>query len=248
MLVHRVEGGGERRSMGWNEWAVGLGSVQPLAWSCAGWVAWSRLPEPRFGLALAVGALLAHLGWGLLHLDLLAVAPGALLDLRAGFCVLFVPLGLFAVAPWGAGRAELERFLSAGARALVPGLALARLGCLVAGCCSGIELPAFDPSLLYGRAYGLAYGLLRHPVPAYELFGLGALALWLKRVEPERVAPAFMLGFGALRLALEPLRAVPPLGPPIVDARWLAAGWLVAGALWWLALVRGRMREAVRAR
>lgn len=197
-------------------------SVQPLLCWLGFWLAYVRLPERRFAGALVVGALAAHLGWAFLHLDRVLDAPWAVADPRSGFSVLFVPLGLLGTAPWCAGSVERERFLASGARALLPGLALARLGCLVAGCCGGVAL---ETPVLASLAE-------RHPVALYELAGLAACALLLQRVDTARVAPVFLLGFGGLRLALEPLRAPPPLGEPVVDPSWLAAAWLCVGAIW----------------
>jgi hypothetical protein len=196
--------------------------LQPLVCWLGFWLASTRFPERRFAVALGCGALAAHLGWALLHLDRVAEAPMAVLDPTSGFSVLFVPLGLLIAAPWRDEPGECARFLCAGARALVPALALARVGCLLAGCCVGVPL----------ATSALASLAARHPVALYELAGLGALALALQRVDPARVAPAFLLGFGALRLVLEPLRAPPPLGEPVIAPSWIAAAWLCAGTLW----------------
>lgn len=149
----------------------------------------------RFVAALGLGALLAHLGWGLLHADHARDPLAAGLDPTAGFSVLFVPLGLLA----------LERSAAA-LRALPLALAVARAGCLVAGCCAG------------------PHG---EPVPALEIAGWIALHAAAARTPDAAVPPLVLAGFGALRLLLEPLRAAPPLGPPVVPAEALAAAWLV---------------------
>ena len=136
----------------------------------------------RFVAGLALGAACAHAGWALLHLDEVRAHPWALLDPTTGFAVLFVPLGL----------AALER--SAAAFAALPlALAVARLGCLAAGCCHG---PAGEPT------------------PLAEVTGLVALHFAVRRLPSCGILPAVLVGFGLLRLVLEPWRAQPPLGPP----------------------------------
>jgi len=61
----------------------------------------------------------------------------------------------------------------------------------------------------------------------------------------ERVAPVFLIGFGALRLLLEPLRA-PGSFTPALSPAWLAGAWLGLG----LSLLAGarRGRAAVNPR
>ena len=104
-----------------------------------------RSPSPkrvRFIGALGLGAVFAHLGWAVLHVPAVAAHPLALLDLTRGLTVLFVPLGLLL----------LER--SAAAFASLPlALAVARLGCLAAGCCHGA---AGEPTPVYEAAGLLA--------------------------------------------------------------------------------------------
>jgi hypothetical protein len=180
----------------------------PLAFHAAAfWVAvlaFRARVEPlryavRFPLGLALGALAAHLGWALLHLDAVRTMP-ALLLASTGFCVLFMPLGLLAVAPWR--RGEHDAFLAAAFGALPVALATARLGCFAAGCCG--------------------------PPVAIALDALGMVALHAAARSAPRplVMPLVLGGIGAVRLALDPLREAPPLGPPLVSASWLAAGWL----------------------
>jgi len=176
----------------------------------------------RFVAGLVLGGALAHLGWAALYADRLLAQPAALLA-PAGFCVLFVPLGPLVVAPWRASRAERDRFLAAALASLLPALATARVGCLVAGCCGGIptDLPwgmrlAGDP-------------IARHPTALYDIAGLLALSRIARRLPPERVAPAVLVGLGLLRLAIDPLRALPPLGPPLWSPGWIAALWIALG-------------------
>ena len=203
---------------------VSLAQLQPFAWCAGFWTAWlvysrrAHAPRPvRFACALALGAALAHAGWLLLQLPVIAPAlrarPGLLLDPRLGACVLFVPLGPLLLERSGAAIASLPL-----------GLAVARLGCLAAGCCRG------TPSSAPWAVGGL------HPSALYECAGLLVLHTLVSRAAPRQRAPLVLAGIGALRLVCEPLRAAPALGPPLVPPAALAAAWIVLAApLAWLA-------------
>lgn len=206
-------------------------AFQPAFLSAALWVAVAgfhrRLPESRSGvrhlLGLALGALAAHLGWAVLHADRVLARPEVLLDPTSGFCVLFVPLGPLAVAPWRGAAAARAEFLTAALGALPLALAVARLGCLAAGCCHGV------PAAASWIATAPGSGPPHHPTALYETLGLAALhalAAWLPRAA---VAPTVLVAVGALRLAIEPFRAAPPLGATLVPIAWLAGGWIAAG-------------------
>jgi hypothetical protein len=185
---------------------VSLALLQPVLWSAAFWTAlWlyarrAGARPARFGFALALGAAFAHAGWLLLHAPqtwpALPARPGLLVDPLLGSCVLFLPLGPLL----------LER--SPAAFASLPlALAVARLGCLAAGCCQGARVFEIAGLLALHRAVG----------------GAGALAV-----------PIVLGGIGALRLLLDPFRAEPPLGAPLVPASAIAAAWIfVAAALAW---------------
>jgi Prolipoprotein diacylglyceryl transferase len=174
-----------------------------------------------WGLVLA--GLLAHAGWLGLHASVAgAAAPAATVFPLRGFSLLFVPLGPLLVAPWGCGLRAALRQLAPVCAALPLALAVARLGCLAAGCCLGRPVGT-GPWSAFMAWDGL------HPVRLYEIAGWLALAGALPRLPQSRVAPAFLIAFGALRLLLEPLRA------PVVPAAWpaplcLGAGWVAFGA------------------
>jgi len=210
-------------------------TLQLLAWCAAFWAALigfaarqERVCHPaRFLLGLALGAALAHLGWALLNPALVRAQPRILLS-PLGFTELLVPLGLLAAAPCCARSGARTRFLSAALGALPPALATARLGCLAAGCCAG------TPSTL-PWAIALKGGPRLHPVALYEIAALVALSLATRRADPRSIPAAVLAGFGAIRLALEPLRAPPPLGAPLVPPALLALGWIALGALAWRA-------------
>jgi hypothetical protein len=188
--------------------------LQPLALCAAFWVAVlgfrarsdARFAR-RFPLALGLAALAAHLGWALLHARDVAQLPAALLA-PVGFCVLFVPLGLLGAAPWRRGREERDAFLGAAFGSLPLALATARIGCAAAHCCGPLAALALDAAAML------------------------ALHAFVRGARVERIAPLMLMGIGAARLAIEPLRAPPPLGPPLVPAAWLAAVWLAIGGAW----------------
>jgi hypothetical protein len=200
--------------------------VLPLLFWCAGfWTAIAlflrargpggRADPLRFLAGLVLGAVLAHLGWALLNLPALREHPAAWLDPSVGYSVLFLPAGVLLLAPW-AGAAQ----------SLPLALAVARTGCLVSGCCGGIPSPA------------LPWGF--HPTPAYEIGLLVALHFVVGRLEGARAVAAFLIGFGAIRLALEPLRAAAPLGEPSLPASWIAGLWVAAGLVGWAVERRSR--------
>jgi hypothetical protein len=174
----------------------------------------------RFVAGLAAAGLLTHLGWALLYLDAVLSHPALLADPFVGQSVLFAPLGILLLAP---GRSSARsRYLSAGLGSLPLGFAVARLGCMAAGCCHGIA-----------GAHAL------DPAPLGDIAGLLALGALTRRLPDALVGPATLSGFGALRLALEPLRAPPPLGPPVVAPSVLAIGWILIGSALGVAARRG---------
>jgi hypothetical protein len=208
---------------------VSAAQAQPIAWCAAFWTAlflYSRRARPvqslRFACALALGAAFAHVGWLLLHLPetwpALRARPGLLFDPSLGFCVLFVPLGPLL----------LER--SPAAFASLPlALAVARLGCVAAGCCQGI--PTAAPWAVSGV----------HPTAVYEIAGLLALGGAAARADARFAAPVVMGGLGALRLLVDPLRAAPELGAPVIAPAAIAAAWLGGAAtLAWARAARAR--------
>ncbi len=208
-------------------------SAQLLALCVAFWIAvlgfGRRAPTPaesaRFVLGLALGAALAHLGWVLLYADRVWMHSWLWVDPARGFTVLWLPLGPLVTAPWRAGAAARTRYLAAAFASLPLALAAARVGCLFAGCCHGIPT-----QLPWGVA--LAGELApRHPTPLYEIAGFLGLHFAARAAPDPRVAPLVLIGFGLLRLGVEPWRAQPPLGAPLVPAWLLAAAWVAVGRI-----------------
>lgn len=203
---------------------------QRIAWWLGFALALSRFRGPelgRFALALVTGAAAAHLGWLALHADRVPADVSVLADPTRGFSVLFVPLGPWLVG-WTAVRATRRRgFLVEALRGLPLALAMARLGCLAAGCCGGVAIEhgagVFGPTGSWGG------GPSTHPTALYEASALLLLHRTLARVPADHVPSCFALGFASIRLAVEPLRAIPPLGAPRLPVEWIAAAWWGAG-------------------
>jgi hypothetical protein len=195
--------------------------IQALCWMAAFWTAVLGFRSARSGrdaglrwlAALTLVAVVAHLGWALLYLDLVLAQQAPLRSVGQGATCLFAPVGPLVVAPWRSHAARVREFLTDAFAALSLALAVAKLGCLAAGCCGG----------------ALLGGGLRHPTALYE--GIGYLCLHgACRRLPRRLAPAlFLAGFGALRLAVQPLRASPTLGAPTLSAESIAIFWVVLG-------------------
>jgi len=178
--------------------------LQLAAWCAAFWLAvWlhaRREPGPRarmrFALALGLGALLARIGHSVLF-----GGAGRMLDPREGFSVLFLPIGVLAFEPSPAAFSALPL-----------ALAMARLGCLVAGCCRGVG---------------------GEPLPLVEASVLALLPPILSRGAPEDHAGRFAFAFGGLRLFESPWRAPVPGGavatPELVAFAWIGVGALLLG-------------------
>ncbi len=188
-------------------------------------------------LGLMLGVALSHGVWSLLHAGSPSAALARALDPSSGFTLLAVPLGPILLGGFaqlracGARRerARAQRRSDAVLLALPLGFAVARAGCVVAGCCAGIAR-TWPPGL---------FVLPRVPMAALEIAGWSCCAALLPRVPARLRAPAFCMAFGGLRLLLEPLRAsasdTGAVPAPLLAPAWLAAAWLAGGAAWWCA-------------
>lgn len=210
--------------------------LQPVALCGAFWVAVRgfrrRVPDGahagRFAFGLGLGAVLAHAGWLALYPQQVWQHPWAALDPTLGFCVLFVPLGPWLVAPRSPAPAATSQrvcYLAAALGSLPLALATARLGCIAAGCCGGViaELPWL--ASVRGNA------VVRHPTAVYEIAGWLALHWIVARARPSLVAPVVAIGTGLIRLAVDPWRVSPPLGAPLLPVPLLACGWVAVGGV-----------------
>jgi hypothetical protein len=195
---------------------VSLAALQLLTWCAAFWTAlWLYVRRARPARPARFAAALA-LGAALAHGGwLLLHAPLLWPALRARPGLLLDPSLGYCVLFLPLGLLAIERSPAAFA-SLPRALAVARTGCLAGGCCLGVVPALFEIAALLG----LDAGLRRLP-----LARAGALAL---------------AAIGALRLLLEPLRAPPPLGEPMLPPALLAAGWVALGAARWLRA--GRMQ------
>lgn len=200
----------------------------------------------RFIVGLALGAGMAHLVWVLLRPGLLWAQPTILWNPTLGSTVLAVPLGLLLTAPGVAPQRARARYLAIALGSLPLALAVARLGCLVAGCCHGVatELP-------WGMRLPGGGGPV-HPTPLYEIAGCVTLFFVMRRLPRSHWAGTVLVGFGVIRLAVSPWRASASLGDPLVSAHWLAALWIPVG-LWLTPLpdrfgLRGVLRPSARHR
>jgi hypothetical protein len=131
----------------------------------------------------------AHAGRFVLGLALAAAAA------RTGG-LLWAPLALVLAAPWRAR--PRAAFLEAALPALPLAFAVAKLGCVAAGCCEAALVEAF----------------------AFAAVGLG-----LSRLPPRLRASAALAGIGAVRLAVLPLRPGAELSGWLA-ALWLLAAAL----------------------
>lgn len=184
---------------------LALAAAAPVAW-----LGFARDPDAathraRFAVGLVAGAACALGGGAVLHGD-----PGA------GASILLFPVGVLA-SELGLPEPERARYRAAALRALPLAWAVARVGCLAAGCCGGV------PANPFGAWTGV------HPTPVYEMAGLAVLHVVVRDRPPRVAAAAVLAGFGGIRLAVEPLRAAPAAGPPLIPAAWLAALWVAAG-------------------
>jgi|LFRM01.1.fsa_nt_gb phosphatidylglycerol:prolipoprotein diacylglycerol transferase len=201
------------------------------------------------GLALVIGARGCHF---ILHGELYADHPGRLFDLSWRGFSLFG--GLLLGLPVGYGMARwlgvvFWRLCDAATPALGAGLALARVGCFLAGCCGGLPTslpwgvvfspgsPAHIQQVLSSPTLFPAGPLPVHPTQLYEaaaaLSGAGLAArLLARRARPGVACTAFALWFTAVRWGIFYLRPQPeadglmPFFQPALYALTLLVGVL----------------------
>jgi len=128
--------------------------------------------------------------------------------------MLFAPLGPIA---WRWARRDSAAALDADLRALVPGLAVARVGCVFGGCCAGRPWPVAWPDL----------GLAAIPTAALEAGSTGLLACLTRRAGRGWLALA---GLAVVRGGFLPLRA-PAAHGAADDWVWAAVWAWCASAL-----------------
>jgi len=178
--------------------------------------------------ALSLGALACHGIW-CLQVGM-AWGDWGWLDVTSGATLLGLPVGFVLCGPWGRGRVACCDFWAAAARALLPALVAARLGCWLSGCCLG--------ALLAEPFVGKSLIVLRHPVALYEVACWLGLRPLLSRLGRDAVGPVFLLCFGLARWGTAPWRAPAPESL-ILSSECLASVWVMAGLAGLWALPRG---------
>jgi len=118
---------------------------------------------------------------------------------RAGG-LLWAPAGLLLAAPWRAPARA--RFLGAALPALPLAFAVAKLGCLAAGCCAA----AGGEALGFAAVHAAARGLPRRRAAAVALAGIAAVRLAVIPLRPEARHSALL---AAVWLAAAALRCRP---------------------------------------
>jgi phosphatidylglycerol:prolipoprotein diacylglycerol transferase len=126
------------------------------------------------------------------------------------------------------GRLPAGVGLDAGAVGLALGQATGRLGCLGAGCASGVVVPAGSgwPALDLPDVSGLVAA--RFPSALLEsaadlVLGLVLLWLWSRRLRPGTVAAAYLIGYGLLRALAELFRGDGTAIGPLALGQWWGA-------------------------
>lgn len=208
----------------------------------------SRLLDAA-AIALVAALVGARLGYVLLHWPEYAAAPASILFIWEGGLSLLGAITLGAPAAAIALRwtgLQIGRGLDAAAPAVAFGQAVGRLGCLFAGCAAGgpVAGNAMVPALLLPDAAGTV--LPRFPSQLVEAGGEAALGVilmvaCLRGTAPGTVAALYLLGYGLLRLAAEPMRADQILAGPVAVASLWSGAAVLAGAYW---LYRSRRATA----
>jgi phosphatidylglycerol:prolipoprotein diacylglycerol transferase len=220
-------------------------------------IALATFAAGRVHFVLANWGRFAAEPWRIVNVSSSALhAPGALLGAAAGS----------ALAAWLL-NISISRLADALAPAVAIGIAVARVGCFLHGCCYGaycsypwaVSLPA--DSYVYLRQLedgvlppGATRSLPVHPLPLYFMlagFGIAVFLLWLRprKDYDGQLALVFLLLFSVSSALLEPLRADDPMRVywgPLPQLLWVSAGMSVAsGLLLAVTELRNRRRQSV---
>jgi len=106
---------------------------------------------------------------------------------------------------------SLRAWLDAASPGAAAGIAVGRIGCLMAGCCHG-KPTLFPIALVFDRFDTVArpIGVPLHATQIYESLGAAALAaglFWMPARPPAHRVCLFVAGYGLLRAVVETLRA-----------------------------------------
>jgi len=218
--------------------AAGAGLAPAIAFHVADRAGLPRARSTAFLVSGFVGAFVAA------KLGAFAVSGAAAtsLDLlrTGGTSSLTIPVALLVGAfAARAFRLPPARALDVACAGAAPGIAVARIGCVFAGCCRGVDVDA--PWL---RSLFEKLGMPPvHPLPLYEVIVLAALTPFVLRRAvsgtPGTAAALFAATWGALHLAMAPLT-------PESSPTWLAAVQVTAASACLLigAAVLARARAA----
>jgi phosphatidylglycerol:prolipoprotein diacylglycerol transferase len=200
------------------------------------------------GLAFLGGARLVHVvATGGAPADLWMLGAGGFSVLGGALCAVVAGLATARarkIDPWATADAA--------APAVGVGVAIARVGCTLGGCCFGLPYaglgaihfpmgsPAWAWQVAVGRIGPLSQALPVWPVEPAEALGvlaLAALAWWLGRranIVPGTAAIVFSAGYLCLRLSLSFVRAPGGPGIGLLFATWTALVVVAAGSLYLL--------------
>jgi phosphatidylglycerol:prolipoprotein diacylglycerol transferase len=191
-------------------------------------------------MALGAGLIGARVAYVALHWPEYAGNPWAAfniweggLSLLGGLCL--GTLGLLAVARLH--HLPPAIVLDVAAPAALVGQAVGRLGCVSAGCAYGRIV---DGGMLPAMSLTDASGAfaMRFPSQIVEAIAEGVLfavllALAVRgRHRSGAIAAAFLIGYGALRLAAEPMRGDSVFLAGVAVGSWWAAATLTVGVVW----------------
>jgi len=108
--------------------------------------------------------------------------------------------------------------------ALTLGHAIGRIGCLLAGCCYGIETSAWWGIHLHGAN--------RYPTQLIESLGLFVISFYLLRSRASlKSFSVYFIGYGVLRFGIELLRGdeIRGLWGPLTPSQWISLGLILLG-------------------
>ena len=207
--------------------ATGLAGVAAASLTLAALALARADLEPIVAFAIVPVAIAEFVAWSLLRRLVIGRENHVLWEGMA------LALGAAVLVAVVAGAPVLP-YVDVAAVASAPLFAWGRVGCASTGCCHGVPSRL---GILYPRECGVTGR--RFPVQLVELvawLGLLAvgvpLALWTR---PGHATTWMLVGYGIVRLALEPLRG---------DVRWRLRGATEGTLLSWLAIVAGLALEA----
>lgn len=149
-------------------------------------------------------------------------------------------------------KQRLAAIMDSGAIAVAIGYAVGRIGCLLRGCCYGVET-----DLPCGMSFPQGVpptpeGVHVHPTQLYSIITgviIFALLAWVIGPRFKREGPlmfAYAILAGVERFGVEFIRANQPMVWGLTQQQWIAIAMVVVGVVgaWWFG-TRGRLRPAM---